>query len=328
MSFEGRFTIVVPGDEPVQIQGSPHLDRLAPFGEVIVYADRPTDAQKVERARDAVVIINTRGAVTWRAEMLRSLPKLRLISVCAIGTDSIDLAAASEMGVVVSNLPGRTAGVVAEHIFGLMFAVAKRAAFQTIELKSGRWTRRENVYLQGKTLGVVGTGNIGSEMARLANALGMDVVAWTFHPSDERARRLGVRYVALDELLTTADVVSLHVALTDETRGMIGEREIWLMKPGALLVNGGRGALVEKDALVRALHSGHLAGAALDVYDVEPLPADDPILGCEQVVLTPHLADQTPEGIDLLNEGAVDNVIAFLQGRPQNVVNPEALSRT
>ena len=328
MSLQGRLTIVVPGDEPLQIQGSPHLDRLTPFGEVIVYPDRPTDEQKVERAKDAEVIINTRGAVTWRAEVLGSLPRLRLISVCSIGTDSIDLAAASEMGVAVTNQPGRTAGVVAEHIFGLMFAVAKRAAFQTIELKSGRWTRRENVYLQGKTLGVVGTGNIGSEMARLANALGMEVVAWTFHPSDERAQRLGVRYVELDELLTTADVVSLNVALTDETRGMIGEREIGLMKPGALLVNGGRGALVQKDALVRALHSGHLGGAALDVYDVEPLPADDPILSCEQVVLTPHMADQTPEGMELLNEGAVDNVIAFLEGRPQNIVNPEALRRS
>ena len=328
MTFEERLTIVVPGDEPVQIQGSSHLDRLTPFGEVIVYPDRPTHEQKLERAEDAEVIINTRGAVTWHAEALRSLPKLRLISVCAIGTDNIDLATATDMGVAVSNQPGRTAGVVAEHVFGLMFAVAKRAAYQTIELKSGRWTRRENIYLQGKTLGVVGTGNIGSEMARLATALGMEVVAWTFHPSDERARRLGVRYVELEELLTTADVISLHVALSDETRGMIGEREIGLMKPGALLVNGGRGSLVQKEALVRALRSGHLAGAGLDVYDVEPLPPDDPILSCEQVVLTPHMADQTPEGIDLLNEGAVDNVIAFLEGRPQNVVNPEALRQS
>ena len=327
MSSEGRLTIVVPGDEPIQIQGSPHLNRLKRFGEVILYADRPTDEQKIERAGDAEVIINTRGAVTWRAEVLRSLPRLRLISVCSIGTDNIDLAVASEMGVAVSNQPGRTAGMVAEHIFGLMFAVAKRAAFQTIELKSGRWTRRENVYLQGKTLGIVGTGNIGSELARLANALGMDVVAWTFNPSDERAERLGVRYVELDELLRVSDVVSLNVALTDETRGMIGEREIGLMKSGVLLVNGGRGPLVERDALVRALHSGHVAGAALDVYDVEPLPADDPILSCEQVVLTPHMADQTPEGMELLNEGAVDNVIAFLEGRPQNVVNPDALKR-
>lgn len=328
MNFRDRVSMVVPGDEPAQIQGSPHLDRLEPFGEVIVYADLPTDAQKMERARDAEVIINTRGAVTWRGDVLRSLPKLRLISLCAVGTDSIDLEAASEMGVAVTNQPGRTAGVVAEHIFGLMFAVAKRAAYQTMELKSGRWTRKENIFLQGKTLGIVGTGNIGSELAGLANALGMGVVAWTFHPTDQRARRLGVRYVEFDDLLAVADVVSLNVALTAATRGMMGEREFGLMKPGALLVNGGRGALVDKHALVRALHSGRLAGAGLDVYDIEPLPVDDPILSCEQVVLTPHMADQTPEGIDLLNQGAVDNVIAFLQGRPQNVVNPQALGRS
>lgn len=327
MSTESRPTIVIPGDEPIQIRGSPHLRRLAPFGEVIVYPDRPAEEEKIERVRDAEVIINSRGAVTWRGDDLRSLEKLRLIVVCAIGTDSIDLQAASEMGVAVSNQPGRTAGVVAEHIFGLMFAVTKRAAFQTIELKSGRWTRRENVYLQGKTLGVIGTGNIGSELARLANAIGMEVIAWTFHPSDRRARRLGVRYVEFDELLSTADVVSLNVALTEQTSGMIGEREMGLMKPGALLVNGGRGALVETEALVRALHSGHLGGAGLDVYDTEPLPADDPILSCEQVVLTPHMADQTPEGMELLNQGAVDNVIAFLEGRPRNIVNPEVLER-
>jgi len=325
MSVDNRPTIVVPGDEPIQIQGSPHLDRLEPYGEVIVYPDRPTDEQKVERVRDAEVIINSRGAVTWREDDLGSLTRLRLIVVCAVGTDSIDLQAATAMGVAVSNQPGRTAGVVAEHIFGLMFAVAKRTAYQTIERKSGRWTRRENVLLQGKTLGVVGTGNIGSELARLGNAIGMEVVAWTFHPSAERAQRLGIRYVELDELLATADVVSLNVALTDDTRGMIGEREIGIMRPGAFLVNGGRGALVQTDALVRALHSGHLGGAGLDVYETEPMPADDPILACEQVVLTPHMADQTPEGAELLNEGAVDNVIAFLEGRPRNIVNPDAL---
>ncbi|MCH8205835.1 MAG: glycerate dehydrogenase [Chloroflexi bacterium] len=326
MTSKERLTIVVPGDEPIQIQGSPHLDRLKPYGKLVLYTNRPKGhEEKVERVRDAEVIINTRGAVTWPEETLRAVPKLRLISVCSIGTDNIDLDTASEMGVVVSNQPGRTAGVVAEHIFGLMFAVAKRTGFQTMELKAGRWTRMENVYLQGKTLGIVGTGNIGAELARLGNALGMNVIAWTFHPSQERAERLGLRYVELDELLRDADVVSLNVALTDDTRGMIGERELGLMKPGSLLVNGGRGGLVDTPALIDALNSEHLAGAAMDVYDVEPLPADHPILSCEQVVLTPHMADQTPEGMELLNEGAVDNVIAFLEGRPQNVVNPAAL---
>ena len=312
---------VVPGDDPIQIQGSPHLERLAPYGDVVVYTDRPaTLEEKLERARDAAIILNSRGAVTWPDEALRQLPALRMITTFGIGTDSIDLEAASELGIVVSNQPGRTAAVVAEHIFGLMFAVAKRAAAQTAELKAGRWGRMENIFLQGKTLGVIGTGNIGAELARLANAVGMNVIAWTFHPSPERADRLGVRYVELDDLLRQSDVVSLNVRLSDETTRLLGERELALMKPGSLLLNGGRGEMVDMQALVNALNSGHLAGAALDVFDVEPLPPDHPILSCQQVVLTPHMGDQTPEGIELLNEGAVDNVIAFLEGHPQTVV--------
>jgi D-3-phosphoglycerate dehydrogenase len=321
MTTSSRLTIVVPGDDPVQIAGSPHLERLRTYGEVILYTDRPASLEeKIARAREADLLINTRGAVTWPGEALRALPKLRLIATCSIGTDMIDLATARELGVVVCNQPGRTAPVVAEHAFGLMFALAKRAAFQTAELKAGRWTRRENIFLQGKTLGVVGTGAIGAEMARLGRAVGMNVIAWTFHPSSERAAALGVRFVERDELLRTADVVSLHVKLTEDSRGMLGARELALMKPDALLINCARGGVVDTAALVEALHRGHLSGAALDVYDQEPLPADHPLRSCEQVILTPHNADQTPEGVDLLNEGALDNVIAFLEGRPRNVV--------
>ena len=148
----------------------------------------------------------------------------------------------------------------------------------------------------------------------------MKVIAWTFSPSAGRARDIGVEFVELDDLFRRSDVVTPHLRLTDDTRGMIGRHEIGLMKPGSVLVNCGRGELVDTSALVEALNSGHLAGAALDVFDVEPLPPDHPILSCEQVVLTPHMADQTPEGIELLNEGVVDNAIAFLEGRPQNVV--------
>ena len=323
MPTEERVIFVVPGDDPIQIQGSSHLDRLKPYGDVALYADRPSSQQeKLQRVRDANIIINTRSHVTWPGEDLRTLPKLRMISTCSIGTDNIDVRTASELGIVVSNQPGTTARVVAEHVFGLMLAVAKRAAVQTAELQAGRWTHMENIFLQGKTLGVIGTGNIGSEVARLANAFGMQVIAWTFRPSAERAALLGVRFVELDDLLRQSDVVSLNVRLTGDTRGMIGERELGLMRRGSVLVNGGRGALVDTPALVTALNIGHLAGAALDVFDVEPLPPDHPILSCRQVVLTPHMADQTPEGLDMLNEGVVDNVIAFLEGRPRNVVTP------
>ncbi|MCH8036391.1 MAG: glycerate dehydrogenase [Proteobacteria bacterium] len=313
--------IVVPGDDPVQIAGSPNLERLAPYGEVTLHDRRPESFEdKIARARDAEVLINSRGVVSWRAAELRALPKLKMIATCSIGTDMIDLAVARELGIVVSNQPGRTAPAVAEHMFALMFAVAKRAAFQTAELKAGRWTRRDNVMLQGKVLGVVGTGAIGAEMARLARAIGMEVIAWTFNPSDARAQSLGLRFVELDELLRGADVVSLHVKLTGDTRHLIGARELALMKDEAILLNGARGAVVDMAALHGALMAGRFTGAGLDVFPDEPLAPDDPILQCEQVVLTPHAADSTPEAVELLNQGAVDNVIAFLEGRPQNNV--------
>jgi D-3-phosphoglycerate dehydrogenase len=316
-----KIQIVIPGDDPPEIQASPHLDRLRPYGEVVLYTDRPhTAEEKVRRAKDATCLINSRGAISWPGDVLRQLPKLRMIAVCGIGTDAIDLPVAKELGITVCNLPGRTAPVVAEHALGLMFAVAKRAWFQTNELKSGRWTSCDNYYLRGRTLGLVGAGNIAAEMGRLAKAVGMKVQAWSFHPSAERAERLGFDFTSFDELLRTSDAISLHVKLTTETRGLIGKREFELMKPGALFINTARGAIVDSAALVAALDSGRLGGAGIDVFDLEPLPADHPLLACTHVALTPHNADQTPEGKELLNSGVVDNVIAFLEGKPQNRV--------
>ena len=210
--------------------------------------------------------------------------------------------------------------MVAENALALMLAVARRVAVTTQQMKLGHWESSGNIYLSGKTLGVIGTGAIGRQMIRLGQAIGMQAQAWTFHPSPQRAEELGVRFVSLDELLHTSDVVSVHVKLTEESRHLLGSDALSAMKAGALLINTARGAVVDTSALVEALNSGHLAGAALDVFDTEPVPANHPILSCEQVVLTPHSADQNPEGRDLLNGGAVDNVIAFLNGTPQNVV--------
>jgi D-3-phosphoglycerate dehydrogenase len=316
-----KLRIVIPGDDPPQLQGSPHLERLRQAGEVVMYIDRPTTLdEKLRRAEGATCLINSRSAIKWEGSVLRELPKLRMITTCGIGTDAIDLDTARELGIVVSNVPGKTAPIVAEHALALMFAVARRAWFQTDALKHGRWIGMDNVFLRGKTLGVVGAGTIGAEMARLGLAVGMKVVAWTFHPSPEREQALGITFLPLDDLLRTADVVSLHVKLTEQSRGLLGARELALMKPGALLINTARGAVVDTDALVAALNMGCLGGAGIDVFEIEPLPPDHPLLACEQVVLTPHNADQTPEGIDLLNEGVVDNVLGFLAGKPQNRV--------
>jgi phosphoglycerate dehydrogenase-like enzyme len=313
--------IAIPGDDPPQLQDSPHLDRLSPYGEVLLWRDRPlTDEEKIRRVRDAVCLINSRSAVKWPGAILRQLPNLKMITVCGIGIDSIDLGAARELGIVVCNIPGQTAPIVAEHALALMFAVARQTWFQTNLVKTGGWTTGFNRYLRGKTLGVIGAGPIGVEMLHLGRAVGLRVQAWTFHPTPERSQELNVPLMPLDDLLRTSDVVSVNVKLTDATRGLIGRRELALMKPGAILVNTARGAIVNNAALAEALNAGHLAGAGIDVFDVEPPPPDHPLLRCEQVVLTPHVADQNDEGMEILNRGAVENVIAFLEGRPQNRV--------
>src|SRR5262245_6375323 len=221
--------IAIPGDDPPQLQDSPHLRRLESYGAAALYRDRPgSDDEKVRRVQGARCMINSRGAVKWPGAVLRQLPELRMITVCGIGTDAIDLAAAKELGIAVCNIPGQTAPIVAEHALALMFAVARQAWFQTDLVKKGGWKTGFNLYLRGKTLGVVGTGPIGAEMIRLGKAVGMKVQAWTFHASAERGRELGVTFVPLEELLKTSDVVSVHVKLSDETRSLLGRRQIAL----------------------------------------------------------------------------------------------------
>ncbi len=313
--------IVIPGDDPPQIQGSPHLDRLRAIGEVSLYTNRPsTPEEQLRRLEGAEILLNSRSQVKWPGKLLEQLPALKMIAVCGIGTDAVDLEMARTRGLVVSNIGGVTAPIVAEHALTLMLAAARRTSFYTNEMRAGRWASREGITLWGKTLGLIGAGSIAAEMARLARAIGMSVVAWTYHPSDERASKLGIRFVDFDTLLSTADVVSVHVKLTEQSRGLIGAKELARMRPGSILVNTARGPIVDTAALVQALQSGYLAAAGLDVYEVEPLPGDHPLLACEQVVLTPHSADFTPEGLELLNRTTVDNILAYLGGRPQNRV--------
>lgn len=313
--------IVIPADDPPLVGRSTHFELLRELGEVRLFSDRPADeSELVARISGADILLNSRSAVKLPGHVIRQLPTLKMIAVCGIGYDAIDLSAADEQNIVVCNIPGRTATVVAEHAFGLMLAVSRRMSVMTEQLRKGVWSNDLGVSLIGKRLGVVGTGNIGTEMIRLCKSFGMEVVAWTFHPDVRKATEDGFRYVSLEELLSTSDVVSLHVRLSDETRGMISEPQLSQMKRGAILVNTARAAVVDTLALVDAIESGHLFGAGVDVYDAEPITVDNPLLKCENVVLTPHSADQTPEGLDMLTLGCIDNIRAFTNGTPQNVV--------
>ncbi|MEM7404309.1 MAG: NAD(P)-dependent oxidoreductase [Pseudomonadota bacterium] len=316
--MNSRPIVVVPGDDPLQIAGTPALARLSERAEVRIFTDRPGSGdEKLARVAGADIILNSRGAVTWREADFAALPRLKLIATCSVGTDAIDLDAARARGIVVSNQPGVNAPFVAEHMFGLMLAVAKNVVGHTQQLRSGIWSGTQNVMLQGKRLGIIGTGAIGAEMARLGRAFGMEVVAWTFNPAPERADALGLRYVELDELLATSAVVSLHVRLSDNSRGLVGAAEFAKMRSDAILLNGARGPVVDTGALIQALESGAIRGAGIDVFDEEPVPADAPVLKCPNLVMTPHCADQTPEAVVATNEGAVDNIIAFLDGAPR-----------
>jgi D-3-phosphoglycerate dehydrogenase len=270
------------------------------------------------RMAGAPVIVNIRGRTRFPREVMAALPGLRLISIWGTGTDNVDLAAANDLGVTVMNTPGVSALSVAEGTLTLMLAAARKVSELDAAVKRSEWPRGMVTQLHGKTLGVLGTGAIGSQVARLGRGIGMNVIAWSFHPNEALAREIGLRYLSREEVLRQADVVSIHVRLTPEAEGMIGRDELALMKPTALLVNTARGACVDEEALVEALRAGTIAGAGLDVFAVEPLPAGHPLREAPNVVMTPHSAGVTPEALLAGLELAAENVADFLAGQAQS----------
>ncbi|HEX7513833.1 MAG TPA: phosphoglycerate dehydrogenase, partial [Candidatus Methylomirabilis sp.] len=304
--------IVVPDDNPPVLAGTPALERLRTIGEVRLYDSDATDPKiLIDRLREADVALNIRGRTLFTAEALGACPKLKLISIWGTGTDNVDLPAAAARGVTVTNTPGANAIAVAEHTVALMLAVAKQLASADQAMRQGGWPRNLVPQLRGKRLGLVGTGLIGREVAAMARGLGMEVVAWTFHPSARLADSLGLRYVEIDELLRTSDIVSLHLRATPETRHFLNRARLAMLKPGAILVNTARGALIDEAALVECLREKRIARAGLDVFEAEPLPAGHPLLGLPNVLLTPHAAGMTPEVIQNGLAMAVDNIERF-----------------
>jgi phosphoglycerate dehydrogenase-like enzyme len=314
--------IVVPDDFPSVFQGSAAQERAKALGAVRVFSERGADQDQelIRRIGDARVAINIRAHARFSDGVFVACPALKMVSVWGTGTDNIDLHAAGMRGVTVCNTPGVNAFAVAEHALTLMLAVARKIPAIDREMHAGKWPREMLTQLLGKTLGVFGMGTIGSRVASLGRAIGMDVLAWSARGDEGRIRATGARAATKDDILRQADVVSLHVRLAEDTRGFIGRKELAMMKPSAILVNTGRGALVERDALIAALREGKLLGAGLDVFHQEPLAPDDPILTLPNVICSPHNAGQTPE---VVRDGllrAVANVEHFLAGKPTDVV--------
>ena len=317
--------IVVPDDYPPTYASldQPDLARLRPFGAVSLHTTRAVDRSELfNRIEPADVIINVRAYTTLDDEAFSHSPRLRMVSILGTGTDNVDLTAATRRGITVTNTPGVGAPSVAELTVALMLALVRSIPLNDSRVRAGRWEHLEGPELAGKTLGLLGLGAIGSYVARLGGALGMRVIGWSFLPDAARAERLGVELMAdRDEIFRRSDVVSLHLRNTPEVRGLVGARELALMKPGAYLINTARGALVDSPALASALRAGLIAGAALDVYTEEPLPPErNPFLGLDNVILTPHIGAVTREANARSRAMPVDNIIAFLEGKPNNVV--------
>ena len=307
--------IVVPDDFPTVLTGSGAERLLRTLGEVEIYIERGADqeAELIRRITGAEVVLSLRAYARFSDRVLAACPSLRLISIWGTGTDNVDLAACRERNVTVMNTPGVNAHAVAEHTMALMLAVTRRIPAMDAAVRQGEWPRGQLVQLEGKTLGVVGLGTIGRRVAALASALGMRILASTWGQDDGRSAALGGRHVDIETLLRDSDVVSLHMRLNDDTREVLSRDRLALMKPTAFLINTARAGLVDRAALVDALRDGRLAGAGLDVFHEEPIPANDPLLTLPNVVLTPHNAGMTPEVIDAGLRRAVENVDRFLR---------------
>jgi D-3-phosphoglycerate dehydrogenase len=307
--------IVIPDDEPAVMAPSRAFRNLAAH-DVRTYPTRPSSAAELaDRIGDSEIVINIRSTSRFTAEVLEQCPALRLISIWGTGTDNVDLVAASRKGVRVTNTPGVSAIAVAEHTLALMMAVAKRTVEVDREVRQGRWPRAMVTQLRGKTLGLIGTGAIGREVARLGAGIGMRVIAWTYHPRGDIAE-----WVSLDDVFRQSEVVSIHVRLSADTAGLIGRHQLELMKPGAILINTARGGIVNESDLVQALTTNRIGGAGLDVFETEPLPPNSALSAMPNVVLTPHAAGITPEATEAGLALAIENVLSFLGGRPANVV--------
>ena len=297
---------------------------LAPRATVTAFPDHLDGIDALaERLHpfDAVMLMRERTRVP-RA-LLERLPNLKLLITAAMWNASVDIDAATERGIQVcgtDDLPTPAA----EMALGLMLALARAIPQEERAIRAGRWQTTLGVGLNGKTLGVIGLGNLGRQMAGYGNVLGMKVLAWSQNLSNEAAAAAGAQRVNLDVLLAESDVVSIHSKLSERTRGLLGARELSLMKPTAYLVNTARGPIVDQTALLAALAEKRIGGAALDVFDVEPMPVDHPFLALENVVLAPHVGYVTEENYRLIYGDVLEDIVAFLDGklvRPLNTLS-------
>ena len=295
---------------------------LAPWGtlpagsEVVVFRDHLDEGEAlVQRLAAFEVIVAMRERTPFPRALLERLPALRLLVTTGRRNAAIDVAAAKERGVLVCGTDGLPYPT-AELTFGLILALARRITEEDRALRAGRWQTSLGLGLSGKTLGLLGLGRLGEQVARIGRAFDMRVIAWSQNLTAERAAQAAAERVSRDALFRESDVLSIHLVLSERSRGLVGEAELGMMKPSAFLINTSRGPIVDEAALVAALERKAIAGAGLDVFDREPLPAGHPLLGLDNTVLTPHLGYVTRETYDIFYRQALEDIFGYLRGTP------------
>jgi phosphoglycerate dehydrogenase-like enzyme len=295
-------------------------DRLADRARVDFYQDHLTDrAALLERLRPYEVLVIMRERTPFPRDLLALLPELKLLVSTSVRNKSVDLAACAEHGVLVCHTePGPIP--TAEHTWALILGLAKNIPAEDRATREGQWGVKTGIGLSGKVLGVVGLGKLGSRVAQIGALFGMQVIAWSPNLTDARAGEIGVERVGKDELMSRADFITVHVVLSERSRGLIGADDIARMKPSAYLINTARGPIVDENALVRAIQSGAIAGAGLDVFATEPLPANDPLRTLPNSIITPHTGGFIRDNYELWYRGAVEDIEAWLNGKPIRVL--------
>lgn len=306
-------------ENSAQLISGGRLAKLEGLGDFEMYCDdHPDDAAFIERLADADAAISGWGLSN---AVLAALPKLEVISFTGLGASTfIDIAEAARRNITVTHTLS-AAATVAEHTMALMLDAARHVSRLDREIRGGAWiTERYAMDLRGKTLGLVGFGRIAAAVVPLARAFGMRVICCTRNPSRERAERHGIEFTELEPLLAMSDVVSLHLLSTSATDGLLDAARLRSLKPGALLINTARSSLLDEIALADLLRSGHIGAAGIDVFDDEPIEPGHPFLELDNIVMTPHVAYNTPEALAEMYDTAIDNLVAFYAGKPRNVV--------
>ncbi|MBI2911054.1 MAG: D-2-hydroxyacid dehydrogenase family protein [Chloroflexi bacterium] len=323
--------VVIPDDYNDVWDSSPEVARLRQRANVATHTEAPSSpAELVKRLAGAQVAVANRERTRYTADLLAQLPELRLIAQTSGAGPHLDMASLNERGIIVCTttaVSGPSHSTV-ELTLGLMVAAVRAVPWHDRLMHEGRWQQRVGLELAGRTLGILGLGRIGSAVAQVARLLGMRVLAWGPTLNRGRAAQAGVEFRELEDLLPRVDVLTIHLRLSDISRGLLTRERLALMKPTAILINTARGPIVDEEALAEALAVGRLGGAALDVFGQEPLPADNPLRRLENVILTPHLGYVSDRSYERWIAATVDNILAWMEGTPTNVANLEALRGT